>query len=85
MKLIISMFLVLGCFSFVHADETVGEQVQVKSNNVNRAAKKGVNRMKEMVCAEGDAKCLAKKAKHRVQEGADAVGDKTKEVIHKAD
>ena len=84
MKLIIALVLIFGCFSIAMADETVSEQAQVKSNNIKRATKKGVNRMKEMVCAEGDAKCLAKKAKHRVEEGSEAVGDKTKEVIHKA-
>jgi CRISPR/Cas system CSM-associated protein Csm4 (group 5 of RAMP superfamily) len=84
MKLMIALVLVLGSVSFAQADETVNEQVQAKSNNVKRATKKGINRMKEMVCAKGDAKCLAEKAKHRVEEGAESVGDKTKEVIHKA-
>lgn len=85
MKLMITLVLALGYFSFAQADETVPEKVQVKSKDVKRATKKGVNRMKEMVCAEGDAKCLTKKAKHRVEEGAETVGDKTKEVVHKVD
>jgi hypothetical protein len=85
MKLLTTLILAFGYFSFAQAEETVTEQTQAISKNAMRATKKGVNRMKEMVCAEGDAKCLAKKAKHRVEEGADAVGDKTKEVIHKVD
>jgi hypothetical protein len=85
MKLIITLVLTLGCFSFAQADESVTEQAQVKSKNIKREAKKGVNRINEMVCTEGDAKCLAKKAKHRVEEGAEFVGDKTKEVVHKID
>lgn len=85
MKLMITLVLALGYFSFAQADETVTEQAQVKSKDVKRATKKGVNRIKEMVCAERDTKCLAKKAKHRVEEGAEAVGDKTKEVVHKVD
>jgi hypothetical protein len=55
-----------------------------KSNNVKREVRKGVNRMKEIECLEGDAKCLAKKAKHRVEESAEAVSDKTKEVVKKS-
>jgi UDP-N-acetyl-D-mannosaminuronate dehydrogenase len=84
MKMKITLILALGFLGVVQADETLNEKAEVKGNDMNRAAKKGTNRMKEMICAEGDAKCLAKKAKHRVDESSDAIGDKTKEVIHKA-
>jgi gas vesicle protein len=85
MKLMIAGILLLSSLSLTYAEETVSEQIQVKSNNVKREVRKGVNRMKEMACKEGDAKCLAKKAKHRVEESAEAVSDKTKEVVKKID
>lgn len=67
------------------AEETVPEKAKVVKNDVVRATKKAVHRTKELVCAKGDAKCLAEKAKHRVEETTDAAADKVDEVKNKVD
>ena len=69
----------------VLAEETIGEKAQAAANNAGRAIKKGVNRVKEMACTEGDLKCAAKKAGNRIEESADAVKDKAEEVKNKID
>lgn len=80
---ILSGLLVLGSTSF--ADQTTGEKVDAKMNDAKRSMKKGGNRVKEAVCAEGDAKCLGKKAKHRGEEGVDYTKDKAKELKDQVD
>lgn len=65
--------------------QTMGEKAADKARDAKRATKKGVNRVKEAVCMEGDVKCAAKKAKHRVEEATDATVDKAKEVKDKVD
>lgn len=80
MKSIIAVIAcIMGLSTAVIAEETLKEKATAGVNDAKRAVKKGVNRTKEFVCAEGDAKCLAKKGKHRVEEGADYVKDKAKE------
>lgn len=82
-SVILSLLLVLG-LGFAHAEETMGEKAKATGHDAKRAMKKGANRVKEAVCMEGDAKCLAKKAGHRMEEGADYVKDKaveTKEAV----
>ncbi len=59
------------CSAFA-ADLTPRESAK----DAKRAAKKTVHRVSEAVCTEGDAVCLAKKGKHRVEEGVDKVNDK---------
>ncbi|MDO9182304.1 MAG: hypothetical protein Q7U04_07835 [Bacteriovorax sp.] len=83
MKLAMVLGLVLSSINLAHADNSISDQIQVKSNNVKRAVKEGVNQMKEMACSKGDAKCLAEKAKHRIEEGAEVISDKTNETVHK--
>jgi hypothetical protein len=67
------------------SNHTVGEKTADKARDAKRATKKGVNRVKEAVCMEGDVECAAKKAKHRVEEATDATVDKAKEVKDKVD
>lgn len=67
------------------SSQTLSEKAVDKARDAKRATKKGVNRVKEVVCMEGDVKCAAKKAKHRVQEATDATVDKAKEVKDKVD
>jgi|GEM_PF-6594386 len=62
----------LGCYAFADSGKE-------DLNNVKRSAKKGLHHMEERVCAEGDAKCAAKKAKHRGEETKDYVKDKVDE------
>ena len=75
--LILAALLLVAPVSF--AEQSTSEKVDTTANDAKRSIKKGGNRVKEAVCAEGDAKCLGKKAKHRVQEGADYSKDKAKE------
>lgn len=67
------------------ADETVKEKAQAVGNDAERGVKKGVNRVKEAACTEGDVKCAAKKAGHRVEEGTDYTKDKAKEIKNDVD
>lgn len=90
MKLAIGLLVgTMALTSMSFAEETVGEKAQVKMKSAKRATKKGVNRAAEAVCGKltGDSKveCLAKQAKHRVEEGAEAVKDKGSEVKNKVD
>jgi len=85
MKNIIVVLSCLFVMGLAHAEETVGESATATKNNAKRALKKGANRVKEMVCAEGDAKCLAKKAQHRMQETGDTAKDKIEEGVNKVD
>lgn len=47
-----------------------------------RMAKKGWNRTKEAVCAEGDTECEARRAQHRAEEARERANDKTKDTTH---
>ena len=85
MKAIILSLLLLAGVSFVHAEESVGEKASAGAHNVKRSMKKGMHHMQEAVCAEGDAKCLAKKAGHKMDEGGDYVKDKAVEGKDKVD
>lgn len=67
------------------ADETMGEKMEAQSNNAKRSMRKSANRMKEHMCAEGDAKCAAKKARHRGEEAKDSISDKADELGNKVD
>jgi hypothetical protein len=80
-----SLVLVLGFIGAAHAEESATEKAGTKMNDAGRAMKKGMNHAKEAVCMEGDMKCAAKKAKHRVGEGVDATKDKAAEVKDKVD
>jgi len=61
------------------------EKVEAVKNNLERSAQKSFNRLDEKVCGDSDVECLAEKTKHRVEEGADYVGDKTQEAVDKID
>jgi hypothetical protein len=60
----------------VLANESMSEKASGKAGDAKRAIKKGAHRAGEAVCMEGDAKCLAKKAKNRVEETKDYGKDK---------
>ena len=84
MKVLIAVIALFGFLSTGYAEETIAEKTAVEVKTIKRSAKKGVNRTKEALCGKltGDSKleCLAKKAKHRVEEGAAVVTDKASEV-----
>lgn len=85
MKSIVLAMALMGVAGIACAEETVTEKMQETGNDMKRGVQKGVNRTKEAVCTDSDAECLAKKAGHRVEEGADSAKDKVKEVKNDID
>ena len=85
MKSLLIAIIAMGFVGTAQAKETAGEKAAATKNDVKRAAKKGMHRGQEAVCAEGDATCLAEKAKHRTTEGTDYMKDKAKEGSNKVD
>jgi hypothetical protein len=85
MKALILTFALIGFSGAVYAEETMSEKAAATADNAARAIKKGAHRTQEAVCAKGDAKCLAEKARNRGTEAADYTKDKTKEVKNKID
>lgn len=83
LKLIVLLSLLSSTSAL--AEQTVPEKAKVVKNDAGRGVKKAVNRTKEAVCMKSDAECLARKAKHRVEEAGDAAGDKLDEVKDKVD
>lgn len=79
------MIVALGFLNFAHAEESTAEKANAKAHDMKRTLKKKGHRVEEMVCSEGDAKCLAKKAGHRAEEGTDYTKDKAKETMDKID
>lgn len=84
-KLFLAALLVFSFGSVSFAERTTGEAVDATANDAKRAGKKAGHRVKEAICSQGDATCLAKKAKHRGQEGVDYTKDKAKEVKDQVD
>ena len=66
-------------------NQTAGEKAKDVANDVSRFTTKGVHRAIEAFCSDDDLKCLAKKAKHRAIEAADAAKDKASEIKDKSD
>lgn len=89
MKLLLSLIALVSLVSTAHAEETIAEKAEAVAKNVVREVKKGANRAEEAACGKltGDSKaaCLAKKAKNRVSETADAITDKATEIKKSAD
>lgn len=89
MKFIISIMLIIGSlngvFNAVHAEETAGEKLEVKSKKVKRSVKRGVNRIKEEACLKGKVKCLTIKGGHKIEEDTESIKDTTKDTINKID
>lgn len=85
MKLVLIFILGLSSSHFVLAEETVTESMEVKTNNVKRSIKRGINKIKEENCRKGKVKCLTIKSGHKIEEATESASDKTKEVINKID
>jgi hypothetical protein len=84
MKSILIAALAFGFIGFAHAEDSTSDKAETTGNDVKRDVKKKWHHTEEAVCQEGDAKCLAKKAKHRATEGKDYVKDKTNEAVDKS-
>jgi hypothetical protein len=89
MKFVAAVLCVMGFVNYGFAEETHVEKAEVRMDSAKRGMKKGMNRTKEAVCGEltGDSKieCLAKKGKHRAEEGDEAVKDKASEFKNNVD
>ncbi|KHD87029.1 MAG: hypothetical protein OM95_16575 [Bdellovibrio sp. ArHS] len=84
--LLITVFMTA---SIAHAEDTMGKKTDNAAEStkdsakktgrkVKSTAKKAGHRMQEATCMEGDMECAAKKARNRVNEGADAASDTMK-------
>lgn len=85
MKLVLILILALSSLGPSLAEETVVEKIEVKTNNIKRSIKKGVNKVKEENCRKGKVKCLTIKGGHKMEETTENASDKIKEVINKID
>lgn len=89
MKLLLSLISLVSFVATAQAEETLIEKAEAVTKSVVREVKKGANRAEEAACGKltGDSKatCLAKKAKNRVSETADAITDKASEIKKSAD
>ena len=89
MKKIIFAMCLIAMLNAASAEETVSEKAQVGMNSVGRGTKKMVDNTKDALCGKltGDSKlsCLAKKTKHKVQQGVDTVKDKESEIKNDLD
>ncbi|MES2768546.1 MAG: hypothetical protein V4596_05305 [Bdellovibrionota bacterium] len=65
------------------AETTTTEKVQEVGQDTAKVAKKGVRATKDAVCMKGDVECAAQKAKHKVQNAGDEIGDKADDVKKK--
>jgi hypothetical protein len=75
----------MSALSTAYAEETTKEKAQETGDKTAKAFKKVGRNIEDQTCMESDAKCLAKKAKHKVQNGADSIDTKAKELKNKAD
>lgn len=85
MKSLIMAVALMGMTGFAYCEETISEKAEAAANDASRSVKKGVHRAQEVVCTEGDVKCLSEKAKHRAEEGKDYSKDKVKELKNDVD
>lgn len=85
MKILALTLALIGFTGAAQAAETLSEKAQAAGNDAARAMKKGVHRIEEAACAEGDIKCLEQKAKHRLEEAKDYTKDKAAEIKNEVD
>ena len=78
---LIAASLTLASVSF--AETTVGEKVQEVGQDASKNVKKGYRASKDAVCMKGDVECAAQKAKHKMQNAGDEIGDKADDVKKK--
>lgn len=85
MKKSLFVTALLGFLAFANAEQTVGEKMKETGRDVKSSVKKGVNRVEEKTCLEGDLECGAEKAGNRVKEGGSWMSNKTKDTKEKVD
>lgn len=84
-SIVLASILMVVATHSAHAEETVGEKLATTANDNKRVVKKGIHRLKEAVCMEGDVKCASKKIKNRAVEAKDATVDGVKSLKNKID
>ena len=89
MKILITLFAILGFVNMSSAAESISEKAEVTAKTVKRSAQKGIHRTAEAICGKltGDNKvqCLAKETKNRLEDGKDVIVDKASEVKNAID
>ncbi|HEX7675458.1 MAG TPA: hypothetical protein VF412_14880 [Bdellovibrio sp.] len=83
MRNLLVIMAILGVMTIAQAEDTVSSKATETAHDVKRSAKKGLHRVQEATCTEGDLKCAGKKAGNRVKEGADYTKDKVNEATDK--
>ena len=82
---LLGLFLLTAAPQLARASEAdVKSDVRSDADDTKRGVKKAANRVDEAGCTGTKAECAKRKAKHRVQESTDKVGDKTTEAVDKA-
>jgi hypothetical protein len=82
---LLGLFLLAAGPRLARASEAdVKADVRSDTDDVKRGTKKAANRVDEAGCTGTKAECSKRKAKHRVEETKDKVGDKTTEAVDKA-
>lgn len=89
--ILVTLTALIALTSFAHAEESITEkakevggeikaEAQKAGRKAKRLAKKGVHKVQEATCTDGDVACAAKKVKNRIEEGKDATVDTVKDV-----
>lgn len=87
MKTLMNYMLALGVAVFVmqkpaQADDTLSQKTQEVVEDSGKAIKKGYRNVKDKTChlVKGKMECATDKAKHKIQNAADEVKDKSTDV-----
>lgn len=83
--LFVVTFIITAGTQIAFAEQTVGEKVEVKANNVKREVKKSVHRVEEDLCSRRHRRCNKKIVANRVIELKDATVDGAKELKNAVD
>ncbi len=83
--LFVITFIITAGAQVVFAEQTVGEKVAVKANNVKREVKKSVHRIEEELCDRKQMRCNRKIVANRAIELKDATIDGAKELKNVVD
>lgn len=81
--LLASSLIITGVPLKSFAETTTAEKVQEVGQDASKNVKKGYRATKDVVCMKGDVECAAQKAKHKVQNAGDEIGDKADDVKKK--
>jgi hypothetical protein len=78
----LAAFLLLTASAPASRADDLKDDVRKDTHDVKRSVTKTGHRVAEAACTGTKTDCAAKKAKHRVQETDEKVGDKVDEITH---